>query len=113
MITSGIDIERVERFKNRDESFFAEIFTQAEIDYCRSQPFPHQHFCGIYCAKEALAKALNGRVASVAYRELEVSHNAVGCPYFVQTAVLKDMEITLSISHTIDTAVASVFILSK
>lgn len=110
MISNGIDIERIERFLNREDSFYTEIFTQSEISYCRSRSLPQQHFCGIYCAKEALSKALSGVAKNLTYRDLEVAHDANGRPYFVKTDVLSTMNISLSISHTKDTAVASVFI---
>ena len=110
MISNGIDIEHVDRFLDREDDFYTEIFTQAEIAYCRSKSWPQQHFCGIYCAKEALSKALSGVAKNLTYRDLEVAHDANGRPYFVQTDVLSTMNISLSISHTKDTAVASVFI---
>ena len=110
MISNGIDIERIERFLNREDSFYTEIFTQSEISYCRSRSLPQQHFCGIYCAKEALSKALSGIASELSYRDLEVAHDINGRPQFVQTDALSNMEISLSISHTKDIAVASVFI---
>ena len=108
MIKNGVDIEQVARFANRDDVFFRTLFTDSEIDYCRSKSFPEQHFCGIYCAKEALSKALSGIVANIEYHDFCVEHDALGAPYFVPNAKLQDIDISLSISHTREYAVAVV-----
>lgn len=111
MIKNGIDIEKISRFLNRDDDFFATIFTDSEIAYCRAQSHPEQHFCGIYCAKEALSKALSGIVSDMSYHDFCVEHNAQGAPYFAPRDEILNMDISLSISHTTDTAVAAVMII--
>lgn len=108
MIRCGIDIERIARFENRDDAFFSEIFTPSEIKYCRGQSFPAQHFCGIFCAKEALSKAISGIVGALSYTDLEISHDDAGRPFFITPQCLAKFDIDVSISHTTDTAVASV-----
>ena len=113
MIRNGVDIESVARFKNRDKDFFDAIFTQQEQDYCRSKSFPEQHFCGIYCAKEALSKALSGIVDDVNYVDLIVEHDNDGRPLFVLPEKIKHFNTELSISHTTEFAVASVILYTK
>ena len=108
MIKNGVDIENVSRFQNRDEDFFHTIFTDSEIEYCRSKSHPEQHFCGIYCAKEALSKALSGIVIGMEYRDFCVKHDALGEPYFAPNANFKNAEISVSISHTREIAIAFV-----
>lgn len=54
----GIDIEDVETFPVENETFVSRNFTQAEIDYCRSQPNPKASFTGRFAAKEAIFKSL-------------------------------------------------------
>ena len=110
MIKNGVDIEKVSRFLNRDEDFFKTIFTDSEIKYCRAQPHPEQHFCGIYCAKEALSKALSDIVLDISYHDICVNHNAKGAPYFAPYDKFLNVDISLSISHTNDIAVASVIL---
>ena len=108
MIKNGVDIEYVSRFANRDVDFFHTIFTDSEIKYCRAHPHPEQHFCGIYCAKEALSKAVSGIVADMEYHDFCVKHDALGAPFFAPNAKLQNIDISLSISHTSDYAVAVV-----
>lgn len=108
MIKNGVDIEYVSRFANRDDDFFNAIFSDSEIQFCRSKPFPEQHFCGIYCAKEALSKALSGIVSSVEYKNLCIEHDVLGAPYFAPNEKFKNINISVSISHTRDIAVAYV-----
>jgi len=108
MIKNGVDIENVARFLNRDDDFFKTIFTDSEIEYCRSKSFPEQHFCGIYCAKEALSKALSGVVTGMEYHDFCIEHDCMGAPYFAPNAKFKNAEISVSISHTRETAVAVV-----
>lgn len=110
MIKNGIDIESVSRFKSLDESFFNAVFTKQEQIYCRKQAFPSQHFCGLYCAKEALSKAVGGIVKNLPYIKIVVRHDKSGQPFFEKIPELANLEIALSISHTADFAVAVVTI---
>ena len=111
MIKNGVDIENVSRFINRDEQFFQTIFTDSEIKYCRAMSHPEQHFCGIYCAKEALSKALSGVVSDMEYHDFCVEHDEHGAPYFAPRPQFKNADIALSISHTGDIAIAFVSII--
>lgn len=112
MIRCGADIENVRRFERRDNSFFSEIFTPSEIEYCRGKSFPAQHFCGIYCAKEALSKALSGIAGGLTYLDLEISHDNYGRPIFIKPDCLANFKFDVSISHTVDTAIAYVILYS-
>ena len=40
------------------ELFVGRVYTQVEIDYCRSRRMATQHFAGRWAAKEAVLKAL-------------------------------------------------------
>lgn len=111
MIKNGVDIESVSRFVGRDGDFFQTIFTESEIKYCRAQSHPEQHFCGIYCAKEALSKALSGIVSDMEYHDFCIEHDERGAPYFAPREQFKDIKISVSISHTRDVAVAFVTII--
>ena len=110
MIKNGVDIENVSRFVNRDDDFFKTIFTDSEIKYCRSKSKPEQHFCGIYCAKEALSKALSGIVSNMEYHDFCVEHDEQGTPYFAPRPQFENMNISVSISHTCEVAIAFVTI---
>lgn len=54
----GVDIEDIERFKNKSEEFIQRIFTAVEIDYCQKFSKPESHYAARFCAKEAVIKHL-------------------------------------------------------
>ncbi len=110
----GVDIEDIERFKDKDEAFLTRIFTQNEIEYCKSKINSHQNFAGRYCAKEAVFKALSALgETGIEFKLIEVYHqNKVPCVRF-----LSDLEnkyrVKLSLSHDTTKAIAYVIICKK
>lgn len=102
----GIDIEEVNRFINKSEAFYIKIFTDQEIKYAKSYSYPEQHFAGMFCAKEAVMKALGCGAGRVSFSDIEICrHN--GKPFVVlyNTALqffknLNLNKIEISISHT-------------
>lgn len=111
----GIDIEEVERFKNLNTHLIERVYTNNEIEYCKSHSNSHIHYAGMWCAKEAVVKALNN--LSLAVSEIEVLHKNNGAPYIninqkLQQYFYKNQikNIHISISHTnhIATAIAMV-----
>lgn len=111
----GIDIENVERFKNLSAHLVERVYTKNEIEYCQTHTNPHIHFAGMWCAKEAVVKALND--LNLAVSEIEILHKSSGAPYVNITPKLQQYfddenikDIHISISHTdqIATAIAMV-----
>ena len=111
----GIDIEDIERFNNLDSHLMERVYTVQEIKYCNARVNSHIHFAGIWCAKEAVVKALND--LSLAVNEIEILHKSCGAPYVNITSKLqqyfnknKIKNVHVSISHTkkIATAIAYV-----
>ena len=106
----GVDIEDIERFKNKSEEFIQRIFTAVEIDYCQKFSKPESHYAARFCAKEAVIKALTAlKITNVTYNEIEVFHNSYKCP---QVKILKDLnrnlKFNLSLSHDRSKAIAFV-----
>ena len=62
----GIDIEKVDRFKDFNKTKLSRIFTKQEIEYCFSFSNPLPHIAGIWCAKEAFVKAMKNKGKTVA-----------------------------------------------
>jgi holo-[acyl-carrier protein] synthase len=62
VIGIGIDILEVKRIKEiinkKDEIFLKRIFTESEINYCRSKKRLFESFAVRYSAKEAFIKAV-------------------------------------------------------
>ena len=109
----GIDIEQVSRFQNWNNQKLARIFTTNEIEYANKQNNSAEHFCGIYCVKEAFIKAADNK--KFAFKNIEVLHTKSGKPYVnLNEEILKFLnktnkkQIEISISHTAEYAVAVV-----
>jgi phosphopantetheine--protein transferase-like protein len=97
----GIDIETAEAMPPsndfREDPFYIQNFTQAEISHCILSPNPYMSFAGLFAAKEAIYKT--GVVpVNVPFSKIEISYTSKGKPVFGNIA--------LSISHTDTTAVA-------
>ena len=66
------------------DRFLNRIYTEAEIEYCRSQPHPSQHFAVRFAAKEAAMKALGlAGDEQISWREFEVVRKQSGAPELV------------------------------
>jgi holo-[acyl-carrier protein] synthase len=65
-----LEIERLERALERHPRLAERVFTDAERDYAAGRPRPGQHLAARFCAKEAVAKALE--LEAWRWREVEV-----------------------------------------
>ena len=114
MIHIGTDILEVSRIKKNIESkkdrFLNRIFTEKEIEYCRSKSNPAIHYMGRFAAKEAIKKAvLSSRLISrISMKEIEIVSEE-GIPR-VNITSLSNL-IRLSISHTDNFATATAIII--
>ena len=107
----GIDIEEIERFKNLSAHLIERVYTKNEIEYCNNYTNPYIHFAGMWCAKEAVVKALND--LNLAVSEIEILHKSNGAPYININKKLQQYfnnknikKIHISISHTKEIATA-------
>ena len=112
---TGIDIENIGRFKNLSQHLIDRVYTKNEIEYCKSHTNSYIHFAGMWCAKEAVVKALDD--LNLVVSEIEILHKPSGAPYVNITPKLQQYfddnaikNIHISISHTdqIATAIAMV-----
>lgn len=111
----GIDIEKIDRFNHWNEEGFKRVFTENEIEYANSFENKIEHFCGFFCVKEALVKALDDE--GLNYASIEVLHTDTGKPYINETDYIKSIlkhhfksKIEISISHCKEYATAVVII---
>jgi holo-[acyl-carrier protein] synthase len=72
-----LEIERLERALERRPRLAERLFTDAERAYAAARPRPGRHLAARFCAKEAVAKALDLRGWS--FRDVEVVATA-GAP---------------------------------
>ncbi len=94
--------------------FRDDVFTPSEIAYCEGKYRPARHFAARFAAKEALFKALEGRVPAGCFLDVEVAR-AAGAPRLVLRGAVKDAadrlgvrSVLVSLSHTDGLATASV-----
>ncbi|MBF0369381.1 MAG: 4'-phosphopantetheinyl transferase superfamily protein [Magnetococcales bacterium] len=108
----GIDIEEVANLPETDHyratPFYRDNFSSREIATALLKPSPRITFCGWFCAKEALKKALP-EVTPLRLSEIEI-HEAAGRPRIttIHPRINQRYQLQLSISHTEHTAVAVV-----
>ncbi len=108
-------MEEISHFQSISEEKFDRIFTQTEIDYAKKFSNYQQHLAGMFCAKEALVKALDNK--NLIYNKISIEHTQSGRPFFLINNYLKSIldicrikSLNLSISHTNTHAIAVVTI---
>jgi holo-[acyl-carrier protein] synthase len=107
------------RFAGRD-AMLDEIFTEAELAYCRRQPSPWPHLAARFAAKEALLKALtSGLSGAMRWRDIEITRDPAGTPALAVTGATAERlrgqgiaSSNVSLSHTATHAVAVVVLAS-
>lgn len=108
---SGIDIVEIKRLekavKRWGDVFLHRVFTKDELAYARSKRFPLQHLAARFAAKEAVFKAF-GTNPKLNFKDIEIRNDKYGKPFC--TIKNKRRQISLSISHSDDYAVASAII---
>ncbi len=108
----GVDIVSIPRIKKAlvNRKFINKLFTPKEISYCQSRKNSEVYFAARFAAKEAVKKALAGKIKTVNWREVEVSNAKDGSPTinFISRnkKKLKNQKILITLSHTQDYAVA-------
>lgn len=118
MLTTGVDIieiDRVRRVLERyGQRFLDRVFTPGEILYCRGRA---ANLAARFAAKEATMKALGTGVRGVGWKDIEVIRHESGAPAIElhkrgqQRALrLAVQEISISLSHSRDYAVAFVVV---
>lgn len=115
-MTVGVDIEEIERFKDKPQRFLDKVYTKGEQEYCFSKPNPAGHLAVRFCAKEAVIKALNSMgIRQPAFNQIEVRHDLNKCPKISlpENEEYKNLVIELSLSHDKTKAIAFVVVDKK
>lgn len=109
----GIDIESVSRFDNlysKKISLLQKMFKKYEWEYAITKANPSQTLAGIWCAKEAVVKALNP-IKHVFIKDITIKHRETGAPYVeLNSDEINATSIHISISHAKDYATAVAFL---
>lgn len=110
----GIDLEDVNRFDHilQNPSLLHRMFREEECAHIRASSHPAASAAGIYCAREALAKAIGSGLNRALFSEVELIHDARGRPEFQFSGDLAahfcSTDFHVSISHTQSQATAIV-----
>lgn len=117
----GIDIIEIDRIKKSiekfDNLFLNKIFTQTELDYCKSKKNKYQHYAARFAAKEAIAKALaTGWSKGFRWKDIEIYNEKSGMPNVKLSGNLesflgeeKSLKITMSHSEHYVTCFAIIY----
>lgn len=86
IVVIGTDLtdfaELISSVPSNNPTFISRNFTNAEVDYCRSQPSPQSSFAARWAGKEAVFKSLgvSSKGAAAAMRDIEILPNGDGVP---------------------------------
>ncbi len=84
IIGLGMDLVEIADFEKnvRSEAFLRKVFSEVEIQECRSTANSTERFAGRFAAKEACMKALgHGIRQEVWFTQIEVLNDANGAPH--------------------------------
>ncbi len=107
MVTGiGTDIIEIKRILDKTENskFMDRVFTKGEQEYIASKANKAQSGAGIFCAKEAVLKALSKGITDIPLTDIEVFHTNNGAPYCEVKG--SNAKISISISHCKEYATA-------
>ena len=122
IVGTGIDIAEVPRIAESiqrfGERFLRRIFTEGEIQYCESKANRVERYAARFAAKEAAMKALGtGWNRGVRWRDIEVFRQPGSRPtikFYGKAAEfaarLNAKNVSLSLAHTPEQAIASVIL---
>ena len=102
-----LDIDRLERALERRPRLAERLFTEDERAYAADQARPGQHLAARFCAKEAVAKALELGGWSFTDVEVVATGGAPGVRLSgaaQRRAGERDVEVHVSLTHTDTTA---------
>jgi holo-[acyl-carrier protein] synthase len=125
IIAHGIDLvdfPRIEEMvKEHDKRFLDRVFTPAEQAYADANKNRIEKLAGRFAAKEAVLKLLGtGWRGKIAWTDIEIINNPAGQPLVTVSGEVKRLvdklgikQISVSITHTANFAIASAVALAK
>lgn len=96
----GIDLENNGRFKKLTgkDCFMRRVYGESERRYIAKKGY--RAAAGIFCVKEAFAKALGVGILNVGFHNISVEHGEKGKPYLVLSGRYSSIKAEISISHS-------------
>jgi holo-[acyl-carrier protein] synthase len=117
-----VDFPRIAEMVNRhSERFLSRIYTKAERQYAESNKNKMEKLAGRFAAKEAILKLMGtGWRGKIAWTDIEVLNNDMGQPQVKLTGEVEKIaaklgieQISISITHTANFAIASAVALAE
>jgi holo-[acyl-carrier protein] synthase len=99
-----LEIERLERALERRPRLALRLFTDGERAYATARARPGQHLAARFCAKEAVAKALE--LEAWSFLDIEVVNDASGAPAVLLHGAVSaraqelGVHVNVSLTHT-------------
>lgn len=112
IVGTGVDIIEIKRIEKVAENhlFVEKIFTQKEKEYLKNKSV--QSTAGLFCAKEAVSKALGTGISGFSWNDIEILHEGdkpIVCLHGNAKVEAENKNITIiqiSISHCREYAVS-------
>ena len=115
--TDIIEISRIkESIEKYGETFLARIYSTREIEYCEKKgQVKYQHYAARFAAKEAIYKATSSHInCEYTWKDFEILNDEKGKPYAKLGITIDELdELTVSLSHSKEYAVANVIAVYK
>ena len=117
-----VDFPRIEEMLNRHgERFLNRIFTEIEQSYAKTNKNGIEKLAGRFAAKEAILKLMGtGWRGKIAWTDIEIKNSPTGQPEVTLSGEVKKIaaglgieQISVSITHTANFAIASAVALTK
>ncbi|KKO20980.1 MAG: holo-[acyl-carrier-protein] synthase [Candidatus Brocadia sp.] len=116
-----VEIRRIEKLFSANEDFLRRIYTEKEVEYCNQKKNKYQHFAARFASKEAMFKALGtGWADKMKWTDIELLNDKKGRPYLNLYGRVKELadekrigDISVSLSHCHDYAIAQVLLVPK
>lgn len=113
-----IEVDRIKRLLDKDDTFINKVYTESEIQYCRSKKNAAESFAARFAAKEAMFKAMGtGWRGEMTFRDIEVLNDSLGKPKVIVSGAVKAFitenhigPIHLSLSHVKQMAIANIIL---
>lgn len=121
VVGTGVDLVEVPRFKRSvkrwGNRFLERLFTPNELAYAKNHKEMVQHLAVRFAAKEAVVKALGApKGLGLEWKDVEITHAASGQPKVILRGTMRrwqKFQLHISLSHTKEYAVATVFACSR
>ena len=107
----GTDIVKINRFRektfNENKSFYDQIFSNEEIEYCLNFKDPYIHFAGKFAIKESVIKALSEKIS---FKDILTINQDSKPSVKLLLKNTKNYNFLVSMSHENDYAIAYVLV---